>query len=97
MSWRMQGLRNLLEWFGKAFHEPHGGGPSAMRLAAFFVVGNVMLVWSYICITSGKWTSMGWDMIVMVLSVLGVKAWQRKHENTRPPQPPQPRNQEEDQ
>lgn len=62
-----------------------------MRLAAFLVVSNVMLVWSALCLWKGQWQSMGWDMIVMILSVLGVKAWQRRGEV-----PPATVNKEED-
>jgi hypothetical protein len=72
--------RKVFRWIAGAFEEPNGG-PSAMRIAAFLVAGNVMLVWTWLSISGDKWQPMGWDMIVMVLSVLGIKAAQRAVEN----------------
>lgn len=80
MSRRTRWFHKILDFFAKSMSEPYGGGPSAMRFAAFLVVSNVMICWTYIVISDGKWQSMGWDMIVFVLSVLGVKAWQRGKE-----------------
>lgn len=56
------------------------GAPSSMRVLSFLVITDVMLVWTYLCISTGVFITLSYDMILLILGVLGVKAYQRKIE-----------------
>jgi hypothetical protein len=64
----------------KSFFCDHDGCPSMMRLAAFLIVSNIMLCWTYVTIRNGRWVPMGPDTIGMIVTVLGAKAWQKRIE-----------------
>jgi positive regulator of sigma E activity len=70
----------MWEWV-KALFADAQGRPSAMRLAAYLTVTNIMIVWTYKSIRSDEdWVSMGADTIGLIVGILLAKAYQRKHE-----------------
>ena len=56
------------------------GQPSTMRLLVALVVIDVMVTWTVVTIKAGTWQPLDWGTVTLVLSVLGVKAWQRGRE-----------------
>lgn len=56
------------------------GTPSSIRLMSAYVVLNTMLNWTYIIVKTGLWVDPTYNMIFLILSALGMKAWQKKYE-----------------
>lgn len=56
------------------------GAPSTMRVLSCIVIINIMAVWSYLSITTATFIQLDYDIIFLILGVLGVKAYQRKIE-----------------
>jgi hypothetical protein len=70
-----------MNFFARAFSSA-GGTPSSMRVLTGFVVLCIMGSHLYLTIKTGVKQNLTLDEVAIVVSALGVKAWQRGRETT---------------
>jgi hypothetical protein len=58
----------------------HHGRLSFTRVIGFFVITNIMLVWTVKSIFVSDWLAMDASTVGIILTVVAGKVWQKKHE-----------------
>ncbi len=71
----LQAVKDLFNWL-KSSQEVEPGVASNMRVLSTLVVINIMSVWTWKCITSPTLAPLDMNLVILIASVLGVKALQ---------------------
>ena len=69
----------MINFLSRAFSSV-SGIPSSTRILSAIVIVDVLGVWTYECIYRAAFISLGYDNCFLILSCLGIKAYQRKIE-----------------
>lgn len=72
----------VTQFLAKVVSEPRGGDPSSMRFAVLILVGNIMLVWTIICLKKLELVPIDTTAAGLIGAALFAKAVQRGRENS---------------
>lgn len=56
---------------------------SSIRILTAFIVLDIMLVWTILCIKKGEFIPIGWDNSALIFSAMGAKVWQKQEAENR--------------
>ena len=69
----------MTQFLAKAFSSV-SGIPSSTRILSAIVILDVLGVWTFECVARSAFLPLGYDNCFLILSCLGIKAYQRKIE-----------------